>query len=539
MASLSKIIGNAQKENKTTPQPKMSNRMSIQMVHYTKLISNEENFYAADKVAELADSICISGKVLQNLVVVPVEAGSYKILAGHKRRLACQMLVEERNLPEFAYLPCAVESVDDVLAEFDLIVTNFTAHDRDDYTKMQEVEKLRSLLPILQPEDDLSGRALRKAIAEKTGLSETKIAQLNSINNNLVEEGKERFRQGTIGTSVATELAGLDEEKQEELLEKENLTVKEVKAAKLDTSEKEILGWYKMTKREQTLFESAVRILFEQTPLSQYMQTFLYLQEQTLDTQEGAKEFMEQVLGVYSVRPVNASDALGNAITLTLHETQVNLKYKGMCLHMSPEMFYNLMRIVYTSEICQYLMLQDEPVNVSESDTEAATDTAELELQVEVAEQEVSGSDIMEDLPYAVNAETFVGFMNLPQASEDAEKTESKISIPRSQYAVPIPEMKNDTQRSEFLETCHDWPVWIEIPEIGEKLYRCDLPDGAFIVYRLWATDYSAWAKKEFDCYQWYLVTDPKETFHFCRSSKTAIMAHLKDMQRGNIHGEI
>ena len=52
------------------------------------LVPSEDNFYSMREIGELKAAIEIAGKVLQNLVVVPLGDGKYKVIAGPRRRLA-------------------------------------------------------------------------------------------------------------------------------------------------------------------------------------------------------------------------------------------------------------------------------------------------------------------------------------------------------------------------------------------------------------------------------------------------------------------
>lgn len=64
------------------------------------LVPSEDNFYSMREIGELKAAIEIAGKVLQNLVVVPLGDGKYKVIAGHRRRLASIELVNGGK-PEF------------------------------------------------------------------------------------------------------------------------------------------------------------------------------------------------------------------------------------------------------------------------------------------------------------------------------------------------------------------------------------------------------------------------------------------------------
>lgn len=138
----------------------------------------------------------------------------YELIAGHRRRLAVKHLVEGLEHEEFAMVSVHVGRVDDGLGEIQLILTNSSARERSDYEKMMEVDRLTDLMKAMQngSEDEkakfrqifgteprIGGRELRKLVAEKLGLSETKVANLQNISHNLVSELKDRFKEGSLG----------------------------------------------------------------------------------------------------------------------------------------------------------------------------------------------------------------------------------------------------------------------------------------------------------------------------------------------------
>ncbi len=56
---------------------------------------------------------------------------------------------------------------------------------------------------------------MRTAMARLLEISETKIAQLEAVNKNLIPELMERIKDGTLAFSAAYQLAGLPKEEQE------------------------------------------------------------------------------------------------------------------------------------------------------------------------------------------------------------------------------------------------------------------------------------------------------------------------------------
>ena len=94
----------AAKGGEPTPRPAESRMEKISVYD---LVPSEDNFYSIREIEELKAAIEIAGKVLQNLVV-PLDGGKYKVIAGHRRRLASISLVEEGK-PQYEFVPCDVE----------------------------------------------------------------------------------------------------------------------------------------------------------------------------------------------------------------------------------------------------------------------------------------------------------------------------------------------------------------------------------------------------------------------------------------------
>ena len=88
----------------TKPRPAES---EIKKISVFDLVPSEDNFYSMREIEELKVAIEIAGKVLQNLVVVPLDGGKYKVIAGHRRRLASIALVEEGK-PQYEFVTCSV-----------------------------------------------------------------------------------------------------------------------------------------------------------------------------------------------------------------------------------------------------------------------------------------------------------------------------------------------------------------------------------------------------------------------------------------------
>lgn len=231
MANLAEILSKGQ-------QKKKSVTFEIRMIDYKKLIPNRKNRKSIGDIPKLADEILLAGGIKQNLLVRKLEPEKYEIISGHRRYYAARHLVEDQGKEEYRLLPCRVETEEDLLADYDRITGNSTIESLSEYEKMQELEELKKIIPQLAGDEEIKGRVLRKLVAEAAKLSETTVAELGAISNNLSENLMEKFETGELSKSVAYHLSGLEKEEQEKLVESNpEVTVKEIREYKKTVSE--------------------------------------------------------------------------------------------------------------------------------------------------------------------------------------------------------------------------------------------------------------------------------------------------------------
>ena len=198
-------------------------RQEFQIIPLEKLVPNpaNEKIYEVGDVEELAQSIFLTGKVLQNILVAPAdENGNHTIIAGHRRRLACQTLVEDGHT-EFSEIPCTViKEQDGLMQELILIQTNSTARVLSDVEKMRQAERATSILSELKDRKQISGR-VRDIVAKMLNTTTGQLGRYNVISKGLKNETLwKAFERGDMGVSVAYEAARLDEAGQNELARK-------------------------------------------------------------------------------------------------------------------------------------------------------------------------------------------------------------------------------------------------------------------------------------------------------------------------------
>lgn len=209
-----------------------------------KMYRNKLNFYDLADIEELAGDILMYG-LKQNLEVVfePNEQGEYRIVAGERRWLALKHLVEQ-GYKDFEIATCKLTTPQDEDEEqVEIIIANaYRTKSLKDV--IEEEQRLKACLERMKMDGkkikgyDLQSGRLRDVIASMLKMSKTKIAQIESVNNNLIPEFREELNNERLTFSAAYELSGMSPEMQQEALgkftETGELTHKDVKDMKAE-----------------------------------------------------------------------------------------------------------------------------------------------------------------------------------------------------------------------------------------------------------------------------------------------------------------
>ena len=252
--SLNRNRGAVQQKSKADEQ---AGRGTLKYIDVGDLVPSENNFYSMPAIEELARLIELAGGVKQPGLVVPMGGGKYKILAGHRRRLASIFLVEQGK-KEYRQMPCMVEEVKqeeagtpeeraeaDELRQIDeeilLIATN-GQREKTDWDKVQEATRLRELLERKRRFRRVPGKT-RELIAKELGTTPAQVGRYESISKRLLPDFKEEMEAGKMGISVAYELSTLPEQAQKaalaEYVEKGTLSIEDVKRRKQEEEAKQ------------------------------------------------------------------------------------------------------------------------------------------------------------------------------------------------------------------------------------------------------------------------------------------------------------
>lgn len=209
--------------------PQQAEGNTVVNIDVYDLVPSQDNFYHVDD--ELKRSIELVG-ILQPLLVSRPENGKYKVIAGHRRRLAALSLLEEGK-EEMRFVPCVFKK-EDVRDRLALIMAN-RFRDKTDWEKMMEAVQAEELAKELKKEYSLNGRT-REVLAEITGTTEAQLGRYKSIYNNLTARLMKNFRESVINVSVAVELCGMSvagQEKAADRIEEEGtLSLQEAREMK-------------------------------------------------------------------------------------------------------------------------------------------------------------------------------------------------------------------------------------------------------------------------------------------------------------------
>lgn len=189
---------------------------TIKPIKYDNLVPSEDNFYSMREIEELKTAIELAGRVLDNLIVTPLEDGKYKILSGHRRHRAVGMLIAEGKT-EYEFLPCSVEQIEDTdrsVREQVLLIAANSQREKTAWDKLEEVRQMRNLQRQAKAERGLNGR-VRDLVARSLNISSSRVAKYDSILNNLSSSLMEEIKADHLPISTAYELSKLNKERQQ------------------------------------------------------------------------------------------------------------------------------------------------------------------------------------------------------------------------------------------------------------------------------------------------------------------------------------
>jgi len=196
---------------------------SIKMIDIDELHESEDNFFNIDRIEEFAETILGQGGVKDNLIVRPLDTNGYEIISGHRRKAAVQYLLDNgENISR--YLPCLIQNYDDNDDKIlDIVLINVSNRQISDSEMWKSYEVVDKILMRKKEAGEKFGR-VRNKLAECLGVSPAQVGKMQNVDRNAIEPVKEAVSNGEISISTANEIAKLDEDKQEEIIKKSDLS---------------------------------------------------------------------------------------------------------------------------------------------------------------------------------------------------------------------------------------------------------------------------------------------------------------------------
>lgn len=175
-----------------------------------------------EDIDELAQSILENG-LDQNFVVVQKPDGRYKLLTGHRRRLACLKLVEQGH-QEWQYVPCLIKDISKIKLNlspekkelYALLTTNIQKRSETLADKLKMLQQANEIFDELQANGEDVGQR-RKWLAEHMNVSDSQVKIMSYIDKHAEPEIREEIDDDHVSPSVANELAHLTPEEQREI----------------------------------------------------------------------------------------------------------------------------------------------------------------------------------------------------------------------------------------------------------------------------------------------------------------------------------
>lgn len=184
------------------------------------------------------------------------------------------------------------------------------------------------------------------------------------------------------------------------------------------------------------------------------------------------------------------------------------------------------------------------PEDCEESDDASSAEITDLQLLRDMLERKkrllatnlaIPGIDEsdehirMQKLEVAALASAVCDLVNLIELEETVDEKPKQPELPY---------LRNNDQRTAFIDAYESWPLWIETKETGERYYRYDLPDGtSFVVktYHSMLYDYKAGVgmryKEGYGANEQYIL-EPGKFFRDCQSNRSSMIEKLKELQK-------
>lgn len=570
--------------------PKLDQNEEIYRDPY-ELIPSNNNFYSPQVVDELAESILQFGQLQP--VVIDSRDGKDYVIAGHTRRLAMIKLIEEGH-EEFRKMKCQYlprKEIEDKFGEdadlaIELIEMQTNLYrEKTDWEKMQEVIRTEEIVKKMKT----SGR-LRDNVQKILKVSGGQQGRFHAIHSNLHGQLMEEFKENRIKGSVAYELSKLSAEFQKqacEIFQRDgNLSLEDTKKLQAqENAEKSIPGQMSIAQATGQLRPTA-----DTTPINvdtQIKRLYDKAQKRLKERVENRDKMMV---------PMRLRDLYNGS---RVQNGYLNYRAEKSCIVFNPDSEQE--KELHWNDLADILIQkygkEPRPVKMTTIDapepvitlTESAAETPDEKQQedhfvdLNKMVKHLRNTDKipdawpedLKDIPVPTDVEIIGYLYDEERRLKEFLETEKEdpglphMAILKQQLIVgglriiknlvedckeepeeseqpPLPFMKNNDQRKEWLRNYKSWGLWYEDKNVGIKYYKYDFANGARLIVEEFAPDPSEKS-------QWYtpgerhymhLVGGPKpeykndkgwnyhSRYNKYQNSETELVEFLKEIQK-------
>lgn len=479
------------------------------------LIPSKDNFYSTEDTEKLKQSIRALG-ILQPLLIEERDGKDY-LLAGHRRRKCCLELIKE-GLERFKRIPCVYKPKIELSAETEtdeivrkmVIIQSNTYREKTDWEKMTESLQMEELVKELREKTDLEGKT-REIVSDLIGVSSTQIGRYHSISSNLSGELMEAFKKNKLNVSTAAELAGLNEKYQNEackiLSEAGQVTLNAAKLLKAQQEqERDIPGQMTI---DQALHPHKPEEINTPVPVDIQIDRFYESLRKNIETYVKKSD-------------LNMTTYMLSALYGTVRVRNGQLNYQGtkggILFNAGTDQEESIGWTEFSKKLIEKYGKKQKPVKMAAVDepeekgpakciagksqsgicgaaaycdttykccTQCPDDCNSRCGWLEERCQPAAGSladrqqdDFTEDIKIE---ERVVELDKTSDYSSDITETAPADSSETS-IQPPLPVMKNNDQRKEWLRNYKEWGLWYTDEHIGVRYYKYDFENGARLI---------------------------------------------------------
>lgn len=489
------------------------------------LIPSEENFYNTEKLERLKQSIKLLG-ILQPLLIENRDGKDY-VIAGHCRRKCCIDLLNEGN-DRFSRVPCIYKTQseleqdagqeNDIVRQIMIIQAN-CYRDKSDWEKMTETLKMEGLVKELREKSQMEGKT-RDILKDLIGTSGGQLGRYHAISTNLCEQLMSEFEEDRIKISVAYEASKLNREYQKqacELYEETGiLTLDDIRDLyRQQEAEKGIPG--------QMTIETATgqnRPPEDDTEIPAETQIERFYES----TNKNMKNYIIQEdknMTIFMLSNLYGSARVRNG-HLNYQGSTAGITFNPGGVFEHELSWQSLAKILigkYGHKKPVKMVSVDIPEKPKKKDNEVS---GPAKCITGKSKSGICGAAAYCDTEYKCCAqcpddcngrcgwleERCQSAAETPdekqQDSDDYKTSIEMLPENRTEHLreqPPLPDMRNNDQRKQWLREYKSWGLWYTDPHIGVRYYKYDFNNGA----RLIAEEYDPEPRKE----SWWVPTEP------------------------------